>query len=142
MVKITSTRAARKAPAKAQGEAKRKVSAIKRSTRKGAVKAAVKGKRKVTTRKPSKAAKAGKPNARRKAAKVNRGGGKALNDFGNDFVIRIVKGKGKDIARSDCFRTGQTVSANIKAQGTAGYKGRRKYIRAQKAQGRITLSAR
>ena len=88
------------------------------------------------------AAKATKTSKGRKATKANgkarTGGGKALTDFGNDSKLRILKAK--DIpARSGCFKTGQTVSACLAAQKAKGFRGRRKFIRVQIAQGRVSL---
>jgi hypothetical protein len=73
----------------------------------------------------------------KKARKGNRGGGKALSDFRNTDILKILKGK--EIARGECFRNGQTVAQCIQAQGKAGYRGRRKYVRKQIALGRISL---
>ena len=110
-------------------------------------------KTKTETRKPSKAkAKAKRDNASvkrsnrkaRKARKANgkangKGGGKALSDFANDSKLRVLKGK--DIpSRRDCFKTGQTVSACLAAQKAKGFRGRRKFIRAQVSQGRVSVS--
>lgn len=81
-------------------------------------------------------AKATKANG--KARKAN-GGGKALKDFGNDAKLRVLKPK-EIPARVGCFKTGQTVSACLAAQKSKGYRGRRKFIRAQIAQGRVSLS--
>ena len=108
---------------------------------------------KTETRKPSKAKAKGaraKASAKRsngkavrakaKARKANgAGGGKALSDFGNAAKLRVLKAK-EIPARAGCFKTGQTVSANLAAQKAKGFRGRRKFIRAQIAQGRISLS--
>lgn len=77
--------------------------------------------------------------AKRTAKPVNRGGGRALGDFKDTDKIRVLKPK--EIARKDCFRTGQTVRQCITLQGKKGYHGRRKYVRKQIALGRIKLSA-
>ena len=75
-----------------------------------------------------------------KATKANgNGGGKALSDFGNAAKLRVLKAK-EIPARASCFKTGQTVSANLAAQKAKGFRGRRKFIRAQIAQGRVSLS--
>ena len=118
------TRNEKRAPSKAKAKAARGKASVKRSNRKAA--------------KPSKASKAnGKA---RKARKGNgAGGGKALKDFGNSAKLRVLKPK-EIPARGVCFRTGQTVSANLAAQKAKGFRGRRKFIRAQIAQGRISLS--
>ena len=71
--------------------------------------------------------------------KARTGGGKALSDFGNDSKLRVLKAK-EIPARNACFKTGQTVSANLAAQKAKGFRGRRKFIRAQVSQGRISLS--
>ncbi len=89
-------------------------------------------------------AKASKANGKaRKASKANgkvrKGGGKALPDFGNGAKLRVLKAK-EIPARNACFKTGQTVSACLAAQKNAGFRGRRKFIRAQVSQGRISLS--
>lgn len=80
-----------------------------------------------------------KPIKSRKAKKTNgNGGGKALSDFGNNAKLRVLKPK-EIPARTACFKTGQTVSACLAAQKAKGFRGRRKFIRAQIAQGRISL---
>ena len=113
-------------------------------------------KTKTETRKPSKAkakaqrgrkavkrtAKAShKASKGRKARKVNGhgGGGRALSDFGNDSKLRLLKPK-EIPSRVGCFKTGQTVSACLAAQKAKGFRGRRKFLRAQVSQGRISLS--
>ena len=113
-------------------------------------------KTKTETRKPSKAkAKAARAKASvkrsakgaRKASKANgkarkvngrAGGGKALTDFGNDSKLRLLKAK-EIPSRAACFKSGQTVSACLAAQKAKGFRGRRKFIRAQIAQGRVSL---
>jgi hypothetical protein len=85
----------------------------------------------------AKVAKAKRTVKAKKARKGNRGGGKALSDFRNTDILKILKGK--EIARGECFRNGQTVAQCIQAQGKAGYRGRRKYVRKQIALGRISL---
>lgn len=85
-----------------------------------------------------------KPRTRKAPAKkapvrVNRGGGRALGDFTNDQRLAVVRGKRPEISRAECFRSGMTVSQCLTAQKTAGYRGRRKYIRTQIAAGRVTL---
>jgi len=113
-------------------------------------------KTKTETRKPSKVkAKAARAKASvkrsakgaRKASKANgkarkgngTGGGKALSDFGNDSKLRVLKPK-EIPARKDCFKTGQTISTCLAAQKAKGFRGRRKFIRAQVSQGRVSLS--
>lgn len=116
-------------------------------------------KTKTETRKPSKAkakavrakasakrsngkavrAKAKSRKANGKASNGRAGGGKALSDFGNDSKLRVLKAK-EIPARRACFKTGQTVSACLAAQKNAGFRGRRKFIRAQISQGRISLN--
>lgn len=85
------------------------------------------------------AAKAGRK-ANGKAHKANgAGGGKALSDFSNAAKLRLLKPK-EIPARRACFKTGQTVSACLAAQKAKGFRGRRKFIRAQIAQGRVSVS--
>ena len=85
-------------------------------------------------------AKASKANGKaRKASKARAGGGKALPDFGNDSKLRVLKAK-EIPSRANCFKTGQKVSACLAAQKAKGFRGRRKFIRAQIAQGRVSLS--
>lgn len=86
-------------------------------------------------------AKGAKANGKaRKASKATaKGGGKALSDFGNGSKLRVLKGK-EIPSRRDCFKTGQTVSACLAAQKEAGFRGRRKFIRVQVSQGRVSLS--
>ncbi len=87
-----------------------------------------------------KASKAKASKASRKASKATRkGGGKALSDFGNNAKLRVLNAK-EIPSRRACFKTGQTVAANLTAQKSAGFRGRRKFIRAQIAQGRVSLS--
>ena len=106
-------------PSKAKAKAQRGKASVKRSNRKAVSKANGKA---------------------RKSRKANgSGGGKALSDFGNDSKLRVLKAK-EIPARGDCFKTGQTVSANLAAQKAKGFRGRRKFIRAQVSQGRISLS--
>lgn len=93
---------------------------------------------------PKRAKAPAKPRKPRKAvvSRVNRGGGAALKDFGNDWVIRVLPGKKSEMnaERADCFRTGRTVAQCLTAMKNAGLRGRRKYIRLQKASGRIELN--
>ena len=92
--------------------------------------------------KPSKAkaSKAkGNGNASKPSKASRKGGGKALTDFGNASKLRVLNGK-EIPSRSACFKTGQTVSACLAAQKAKGFRGRRKFIRAQVSQGRVSLS--
>ena len=116
-------------PSKAKAEAARGKASVKRSNGK-----AVRAKAKAS-KANGKARKASNGKARKNGA----GGGKALSDFGNDSKLRVLKAK-EIPARNACFKTGQTVSANLAAQKAKGFRGRRKFIRAQIAQGRISLS--
>ncbi len=86
-------------------------------------------------------AKGAKANGKaRKASKATaKGGGKALPDFGNGSKLRVLNAK-EIPSRRDCFKTGQTVSACLAAQKAKGFRGRRKFIRAQVSQGRVSLS--
>ena len=89
--------------------------------------------------------------AARKASKANgkangaarkangKGGGKALSDFANTGKLRVLNAK-EIPARKDCFKTGQTVSACLAAQKAKDFRGRRKFLRAQISQGRISVS--
>ena len=116
----TKTRNARRKPSKGKAKAQRGKAAVKRAN------------------KPRKAAKPSKP--RKGNGKANgRGGGKALSDFGNASKLRVLKPK-EIPSRAVCFKTGQTVSACLAAQKAKGFRGRRKFIRAQIAQGRVSLS--
>lgn len=136
---------ARKAPqAKAQAKASdsAKVTAQTRKAAK-ADNAGATPKRAKAPSKPRKATpKAATPRKPRKATpRVNRGGGRALADFGNDWIVRVIKGKRPEISRAETFRSGATVSQCLTAQKNAGYRGRRKYLRTQKAAGRVTIEA-
>lgn len=122
MATSKKTRSSAKAPSKAKAKAQREKASVKRSNGK-AVKA------KAKSRKAN-----GKANGT-----VRKGGGKALSDFGNAAKLRVLKAK-EIPARAGCFKTGQTVSACLAAQKAKGFRGRRKFIRAQIAQGRISLS--
>ncbi len=117
-MKTKEGRAARKAPSKAKAKSARAKASVKRAAKAG--------------RKPSKAN--GKANG-----KARKGGGKALSDFGNAAKLRVLNGK-EIPSRALCFKTGQTVSANLAAQKAKGFRGRRKFIRAQIAQGRVSVS--
>lgn len=118
------TKTETRAPSKAKAKAERAKASAKRSNGK-----AVRAK-----------AKASKANGKaRKASNGRAGGGKALPDFGNAAKLRLLKPK-EIPARRDCFKTGQTVSACLAAQKAKGFRGRRKFIRAQVSQGRISLS--
>jgi hypothetical protein len=123
MTTSSKTRSKRKAPSKARAKAQRAKASVKRASKAN-----------------GKASKAKARKANGKARKTNgAGGGKALSDFGNAAKLRVLKPK-EIPARAGCFRTGQTVSANLAAQKAKGFRGRRKFIRAQVAQGRISLS--
>lgn len=119
----TITKTAKRKTSKANGKATRGKAAVKRAS---------KANGKVLSRKATKAN--GKVNG-----KTRTGGGKALPDFGNAAKLRVLKAK-EIPARRDCFKTGQTVSACLAAQKSKGFRGRRKFIRAQISQGRISLS--
>ncbi len=123
----TITKTETRKPSKAKAKAARGKASVKRSA-KGARKAS-KANGKAKGRKAN-----GKANG-----KARSGGGKALSDFGNDSKLRLLKPK-EIPARRACFKTGQTVSACLAAQKTAGFRGRRKFIRAQISQGRISLN--
>ena len=126
----TKTKTETRKPSKAKAKAKALKASAKRSNGK-AVRAKAKARK--ANGKARKASKAnGKANGRA-------GGGKALSDFGNDSKLRLLKPK-EIPARNACFKTGQTVSANLAAQKAKGYKGRRKFIRAQIAQGRVSVN--
>ena len=116
------TKTEKRAPSKAKAKGARAKASVKRSNGK-AVRA------KAKSRKANGAAN----------GKARTGGGKALSDFGNDSKLRVLKPKGIP-ARKDCFKSGQTVSACLAAQKAKGFRGRRKFIRAQVSQGRISLS--
>jgi len=121
----TQTKTETRKASKAKAKANRTKAAEKRSGAK-----AVKAKAKVR-----------KANGKaRKAAKARKGGGKALSDFANDMKLRVLKKK-EIPSRADCFKTGQTVSANLSAQKEAGFRGRRKFIRAQIAADRVSLQS-
>ncbi len=81
----------------------------------------------------------GKARKASKATKARKGGGKALSDFGNSAKLRVLNAK-EIPSRRACFKTGQTVAANLTAQKKAGFRGRRKFIRAQIAQNRVSVS--
>lgn len=126
----TQTRTTRRKPAQTRKASTRKQAAVKRQA----------------SRKPSQTRKAPakKPATAKKRvskARVNRGGGAALPDFGNDWKVTVIRGKASEISRGDCFRTGQTVAQNLAAQKDAGFRGRRKYLRNQRAIGRVKLTA-
>ena len=114
------TRSEKRKPSKAKAKAKASKASAKRSNGK-----AVRAK-----------AKSRKANGK---ARNGAGGGKALSDFGNAAKLRVLKAK-EIPARAGCFKTGQTVSANLAAQKAKGFRGRRKFIRAQIAQGRVSVS--
>ncbi len=114
------TRSSVKAPSKAKAKAQRAKASVKRN------------------RKASKANGKASRKGRKANGKAN-GGGKALSDFGNAAKLRVLKAK-EIPARAACFKTGQTVSANLAAQKAKGFRGRRKFIRAQIAQGRVSVS--
>ncbi len=120
------TKTEKRKPSKAKAKAQRDKASVKRASK--------------ANGKASKV-KASKANRKaRKASKANgNGGGKALSDFGNAAKLRVLKPK-EIPARNACFKTGQTVSACLAAQKAKGFRGRRKFIRAQIAQGRISLS--
>ncbi|NGX42285.1 MAG: hypothetical protein K940chlam7_00563 [Chlamydiae bacterium] len=124
----TKTKTETRKPSKAKAKGARAKASVKRSAKASRKASKANGK----ARKASKAS--------RKARKGNgAGGGKALSDFGNDSKLRVLKAK-EIPARNACFKTGQTVSACLAAQKAKGFRGRRKFIRAQIAQGRISLS--
>lgn len=145
MNKATSTRSTRRKPSQSTAKAKRQAGSVKRATRSNAKadKPVSTSKPRQTARKPRKASTATRKPAKRTTRKpaTNRGGGRALNDFGNDWKLHVVK-KADIPSRGDCFRTGQTVSANLTAQKEAGYFGRRKFLRTQIAAGRVSVSKR
>ena len=96
--------------------------------------------------KPSKVSKARKGNpskltkaSKAKPSKPRKGGGRALTDFANDNKIKVINRK-EIPTRAACFKSGQTVSANLAKQKAAGFKGRRKFIRLQIKENRISLS--
>ena len=116
-MKSKETRNEKRKPSKAKAKAQRAKASVTRANRKA---------------KPSKASKAnGKANGK--------GGGKALSDFTNANKLRVLKPK-EIPSRNVCFKTGQTVSACLAAQKANGFRGRRKFLRTQIAQGRISLS--
>ena len=116
----TETRTTRRKPSKAKAKAQRDKAAVKRST------------------KAAKTKKVNRKGKGRKSANGHTGGGKALSDFGNTAKLRVLKPK-EIPARSACFKTGETVSACLTAQKAKGFRGRRKFIRAQITQGRVSL---
>lgn len=125
----TKTKTETRKPSKAKAKGARAKASAKRSNGKA-------------VRAKAKASKAnGKANgkARKANGKARTGGGKALSDFGNTAKLRVLKAK-EIPARAGCFKTGQTVSANLAAQKAKGFRGRRKFIRAQISQGRVSLS--
>ena len=120
---MANTKTTKRQPSKAKAKAAREKASVKRSNRKAG-------------RKASKA----NGKARKASRKGNgAGGGKALPDFGNAAKLRVLKPK-EIPARNACFKTGQTVSACLAAQKAKGFRGRRKFIRAQVSQGRISVS--
>ena len=123
-MKKSTTRKTREAPAKKREKAQREKSSVKRAT-----KAATRADK--APRKPSKGKKA------RKGRKAASGGGKALGDFTNSQKLRVLKPK--EISRKACFKTGQTVAANLALQKAKGFRGRRKYLRTQIANERVSL---
>ncbi len=130
MLKVTKTETRKASKAKAS---KARAKASKARANGKALKA--KGKASKAKGKASK----GNGNASKPSKASRRGGGKALSDFGNSAKLRVLNAK-EIPSRRACFKTGQTVSANLAAQKTAGFRGRRKFIRAQIAQGRISLN--
>lgn len=116
------TKTEKRKPSKAKAKAARGKASAKRSNGK-----AVRAK-----------AKSRKANGKANGA-ARKGGGKALSDFGNAAKLRLLKPK-EIPARNACFKTGQTVAANLAAQKAKGFRGRRKFIRAQIAQGRVSVS--
>lgn len=127
MATSTKTRTSKRQPSKEKAKAQKVKASVKRSNRKANGKAS-----KANGKAKRKSSKSRKTNG-------HAGGGKALTDFGNDAKLRVLKAK-EIPARAGCFKTGQTVSANLAAQKSKGYRGRRKFIRAQIAQGRVSLS--
>ncbi len=133
----TSTRTTRRKPAATKAAATRKASAVKRSNATAAkadttpAKPRTTRKRATGTRKP----------AAKKAPVTRRGGGAALKDFGNDWIVKVLK-RAEIPSRRETFKSGQTVSQNLAKQKAGGYRGRRKFLRAQKAAGRVTISKR
>ena len=115
----------------------------KTETRKVSRKASKAKRDKASVKRSGKARKASKATdkARKasKATKARKGGGKALSDFGNSAKLRVLNAK-EIPSRRACFKTGQTVAANLTAQKKAGFRGRRKFIRAQIAQNRVSVS--
>ena len=115
-MKTSKSRKASRAPSKRKAKAQRGKASVKRANRKTA-----------------------KPSKRKANGAARKGGGKALSDFRNTGKLRLLKPK-EIPARNACFKTGQTVSANLAAQKAKGFRGRRKFIRAQIAQGRVSVS--
>lgn len=115
----------------------------KTENRKASKAKASKAKAKASVKRVSKASRKANGKANGTASKPKKasrkGGGKALTDFGNASKLKVLNGK-EIPSRSNCFKTGQTVSACLAAQKVAGFRGRRKFIRAQIAQNRISLS--
>ncbi len=114
----TITKTAKRKASKSKAKAARAKASAKRSNGK-AVRAKAKG--------------------RKANGKARTGGGKALSDFGNDSKLRVLKAK-EIPSRAACFKTGQKVSACLAAQKAKGFRGRRKFIRAQISQGRVSVS--
>ena len=124
-MKTEETRSSAAAPSKAKAKAQRAKASVKRN-------------RKASNSKANGKARKASKKTRKANGKAN-GGGKALSDFGNAAKLRVLKAK-EIPARAACFKTGQTVSANLAAQKAKGFRGRRKFIRAQIAQGRVSVS--
>ncbi len=124
-MKTEKTRNEKRKPSKDKASAKRAKASVKRN-------------RKASNSKANGKARKASKKTRKANGKAN-GGGKALSDFGNAAKIRVLKAKEIPM-RGLCFKTGQTVSACLAAQKAKGYRGRRKFIRAQIGFGRISLS--
>ena len=135
----------RKAPQRAKAQAA-KQGAVKRSTRASNRSNASNGKAASTPAKPrttrKRATGTKKATPKRSTRTVTRrGGGAALKDFGNDWVVKVLK-RAEIPSRVEAFKSGQTVSQNLAKQKAGGYRGRRKFLRAQKAAGRVSISKR
>jgi hypothetical protein len=121
MTTSTKTRSTRRKTSKTKAKAQRGKAAVKRAS---------KANGKVKARKANRKS--------RKAANGHGGGGKALSDFGNSAKLRVLKPK-EIPSRRVCFTTGMTVLQCLNHQKAKGFRGRRKFIRAQIAQGRVSL---
>ena len=123
-MKTQITKTETRKASKANGKAKREKASLKRTKGK---EAKAKGKARKANGKARKASKA-----------TRKGGGKALNDFANDSKIKVLLPK-EIPTRAGCFKTGITVSACLANQKAKGFRGRRKFIRAQIAADRVSL---